>query len=90
MDKIIFKAETREETGKGVARRLRASGFIPGVIYGAGKDTHSIKVEQRSAENIIRKLESHNVMADLVLKTPDGKEETIKTMLKKRNPNLKI
>lgn len=82
MDKIQFTAETREGTGKGTARKLRAAGFIPGVLYGAGNEPCSIKVEKRSAENIIRKLESHNVMADLILKKGKGKEETIKTMVK--------
>ncbi len=81
MDKIVFTAETREDTGKGAARKLRAAGFIPCVLYGAGQEPCSIKIEKRSAENIIRKLESHNVMVDLILNR-GGKEEMIKTMLK--------
>jgi large subunit ribosomal protein L25 len=82
MDDITFTAETREETGKGAARKLRASGFIPGILYGAEQESRKIKVEKRSAENIIRKLESHNVMANLVLKTGEEKGEGIKTVLK--------
>ncbi len=82
MDKIQFTAEMREGTGKGAARKLRAAGFIPGILYGAGNEPCSIKVEKKSAENIIRKLESHNVMADLILKTEKGKPETIKTLVK--------
>jgi len=82
MDKITFTAETREDTGKGAARKLRGSGFIPGILYGAGQESCKIKVEKRSAENIIRKLESHNVMANLVLKTGKDKGEEIKTVLK--------
>lgn len=82
MEKIQFTAETREETGKGAARRLRSSGFIPGILYGAGTEPCSIKVEKKSAENIIRKLESHNVMADLILQRGENKTETIKTLVK--------
>jgi large subunit ribosomal protein L25 len=82
MDKITFTAETREGKGKGPARQLRASGFIPGILYGAENEPCSIKVEKRNAENIIRKLESHNVMADLILKKDKGETETIKTMVK--------
>jgi len=82
MDKIQFTAETREGKGKGVARKLRTSGFIPGILYGAGHEPCSIRIEKKSAENIIRKLESHNVMADLMLKEGKGKPEAIKTLVK--------
>lgn len=82
MDKIQFAAETRDGKGKGVARKLRTSGFIPGILYGAGHEPCPIRVEKKSAENIIRKLESHNVMADLMLKADKGKAEAIKTLVK--------
>ncbi len=82
MDKIQFAAETRDGKGKGVARKLRTSGFIPGILYGAGHEPCPIRVEKRSAENIIRKLESHNVMADLMLKAGKDKADTIKTLVK--------
>ena len=32
----ILQAEPRSETGKGPAHRLRASGRVPAVLYGAG------------------------------------------------------
>jgi len=37
MEKVALKVEMREGTGKGPARRLRAVGKFPGVIYGQGK-----------------------------------------------------
>ncbi|MBN1444809.1 MAG: 50S ribosomal protein L25 [Candidatus Omnitrophica bacterium] len=82
MDKIQFAAETRDGKGKGVARKLRTSGFIPGILYGAGHEPCPIRIEKKSAENIIRKLESHNIMADLLLKAGKGKAEAIKTLVK--------
>jgi len=82
MEKIQFTAETRDGKGKGAARKLRTSGFIPGVLYGAGHESCLIRVEKKSTENIIRKLESRNVMADLLLKKGKGKPETIKTLVK--------
>jgi len=33
-----FKAELRDDTGKGASRRLRHAGLVPGIIYGAHKD----------------------------------------------------
>jgi len=82
MDKIQFSAETRDGKGKGTARKLRASGSIPGILYGAGHEPCPIRLEKKSAENIIRKLESHSVMADLLLKKGKGKPETIRTLVK--------
>ena len=38
MEKVILKAEIREETGKAKARRLRQSGLIPAVVYKGGKE----------------------------------------------------
>lgn len=81
MENIQFNAEERQEKGKGVARKLRASGFIPGVLYGPGYEPVHLKIEKKKAEDIIRKLEAHNVMADLVIEK-NGKKETIKTILK--------
>ena len=37
MPEIVVAAESRTETGKNANRRLRASGLIPGVVYGTGK-----------------------------------------------------
>ncbi len=33
-----FKAELRDDTGKGASRRLRRAGLVPGIIYGAHQD----------------------------------------------------
>ena len=38
-DEIIIAAEPRAEFGKGFARRLRAAGKVPGVIYSSFLDT---------------------------------------------------
>jgi len=38
-DEIIIAAEPRTEFGKGFARRLRAAGKVPGVIYSSFLDT---------------------------------------------------
>ncbi|MCS6798283.1 MAG: 50S ribosomal protein L25 [Myxococcota bacterium] len=36
MDVIAIRAEARRESGKGPARRLRARGLVPAVLYGPG------------------------------------------------------
>lgn len=45
-DKIVLKAQSREQLGKAV-RQLRADGQTPAVIYGHGSDTQSISVDSR-------------------------------------------
>ena len=46
--------EVRESTGKGVARKLRAKGRIPGVCYGAGADTVPIALDPSTLERALR------------------------------------
>jgi len=49
-----LQVRTREETGKNSNRRLRASGQIPAVLYGAGVDTVAIEVERKTVEEVFR------------------------------------
>lgn len=37
--------ETRDKSGKGVARALRLRGFVPAVVYGAGKPAQPVAVK---------------------------------------------
>jgi large subunit ribosomal protein L25 len=46
--------EVREHTGKGVARKLRAKGRIPGVCYGAGADTLPVALDPVPLEKALR------------------------------------
>ena len=45
MNDYELRGELREGSGKGAARRLRRSGLIPAVLYGAGKDTVSLALD---------------------------------------------
>lgn len=44
MEQIPLAVTTRTETKKGAARRLRAEGMVPAVIYGAGKGNTLLSV----------------------------------------------
>lgn len=41
-EKPIFSVETRDSSGKGVARKLRAAGLIPGTCYGLTGEAISV------------------------------------------------
>lgn len=82
MANIQFEAEIREGTGKGAARKARAAGKIPGVLYGEGAVPVTLQVERKAAERIIRHMEARNVMADLVVQEGGKKQSAVKVLLK--------
>ena len=43
----ILEASIRHQSGKGSARKLRAKGLIPGIIYGKGEDNIMLTVSPR-------------------------------------------
>jgi large subunit ribosomal protein L25 len=47
MEQLILNVELREGTGKGICRRLRAKGLIPGIIYGKGMESVPVTVNPK-------------------------------------------
>jgi large subunit ribosomal protein L25 len=60
-----LKVETREGTGKGVARKVRASGLVPGVVYGRGADPVLITVDARELFHTLHTDAGMNVLVEL-------------------------
>jgi len=60
-------AEKREEAGKGVARKLRAAGRVPAVLYGGGMEPVSLSVDSRDLYHVMRTGAGANVLVDLVV-----------------------
>jgi large subunit ribosomal protein L25 len=61
-----IEVELREGVGKGVARKLRAAGRIPGVLYGRGKPPQSVVLDPRALERVITTSEAGmNTLIDL-------------------------
>ena len=54
MAENTLTAEQRSETGKGIARRLRAEGRIPAVLYGRGAEAQSLSVDSRELDQLLR------------------------------------
>lgn len=55
MANIELNVERRKEIGKNVARRARANGKVPAVVYGAKKETVPIYIEARALTTAFRK-----------------------------------
>jgi len=47
MERRELTVELRSKTGKGISRRLRAQGLIPGVVYGKGMEAVPVSVNPR-------------------------------------------
>jgi large subunit ribosomal protein L25 len=62
MDRLQLPVEIRNGNGKGPARRLRASGRVPAVLYGSGTSTLSLSVPSRELERTV----GTNQLIDLV------------------------
>ncbi|MDO5033067.1 50S ribosomal protein L25/general stress protein Ctc [Corynebacterium sp.] len=56
----VLKAEVRSEFGKGFARRLRAAGKVPGVVYGHAVDVLHFAVDRLELTALVR---AHGVNA---------------------------
>ena len=59
-------AERREGTGKGVARKLRAAGRVPAVVYGQGMDSAAVSVDAKELYHVLH-AGGANVLLDLVV-----------------------
>src|SRR5437773_372346 len=69
----ILEAHPREAGTKNDARRVRREGKVPGVVYGAGKDSLSVAVDPRQVLRILHSESGHNTIFDLAL---NGGERT--------------
>ena len=70
----VVAAEARESRGKNEARRVRVSGRIPAVIYGAFQDPRAVSLNPKDILRIIHSKTGHNSIFDIeiagVEKTP--------------------
>ena len=66
-----LQAEKRDDTGKGVARKLRAAGRVPGVLYGHGVDPVPLSVDSREMFHVLHGGAGGNALVDLIV---DGKD----------------
>jgi large subunit ribosomal protein L25 len=60
-----LSAESREGVGKGVTRKLRAAGRIPGIVYGKTRDPQSIHLDPTALEKLLRGSGGINTLIDL-------------------------
>lgn len=77
MATATLNAKPRQDTGKGVSRKLRAAGEVPGVIYGSGRQPQPLTVNSRDFERLAERVRITSTVIELAL---DGK--TARTLVR--------
>lgn len=77
MERPVLKAEIREGTGKGVARKLRAKGLIPAVFYGAHSQTLPLVIDPKELSLTLQTEAGGNVLIDLDIRKGDQSERKV-------------
>ena len=82
-NQVSLEAKSRSESGKGVARKLRAEGKIPAVIYGHGREPEALVVETMAFSKAVASASG----ATIIDVTVDGKAP-VKALIREiqRNP----
>jgi len=72
MQTIELRGELRTVVGKGNARRARAGGKTPGILYGAGEESLAISLDSKQFETILHLHNRGTFILDLKV---DGQED---------------
>jgi large subunit ribosomal protein L25 len=65
MASASLSATTRSGKGKGVARKLRAAGKVPGVVYGHAREPLSLELDNRELTRLLEKIAAASTVIDL-------------------------
>ncbi|MGH2663885.1 MAG: 50S ribosomal protein L25/general stress protein Ctc [Actinomycetota bacterium] len=67
MAEVTLKAQPRDDVGKGAARRARAAGRVPAVLYGPEMEPHRLSVDARELWHALHTDAGINVLINLTL-----------------------
>jgi large subunit ribosomal protein L25 len=67
MAEILVDAKSRADRGKNAARRLRASGMIPAIVYGGKKEALAVSVDPKTLLRVLRSESGRNTILSLDL-----------------------
>ena len=77
MERPVLTAETREEVGKGAARKLRAKGLIPAIFYGSRSKSISLVVDPNELAKALQTEAGDNVVIDLDIRKGDQSDRKV-------------
>ena len=67
MANATLSAEMRSDSGKGVARKLRGAGRVPGIVYGHGREAQSLSVVARDLDKLLGSIAVSSTVVELGL-----------------------
>src|SRR6476620_9012562 len=86
--KIEVTAFPRTLQGTGASRRLRGSGRVPGIIYGADKPAATVELDQNALLRHLKMEAFHASILDMSVE--GGKERVLLRDFQRIDPNKKI
>jgi len=66
-ERIRLQVQARDKRGSAEARRLRARGLVPGVLYGDGKDAQPFCIDERELRRVLTGEHGLHAILDVVL-----------------------
>ncbi len=63
----VLEAQARTPGTKNDARRVRKAGKVPGVVYGAGKNSLPVALDPKQVSKILHSRTGHNTIFDLTM-----------------------
>lgn len=74
-----LKAQQREGTGKGVARKLRQGGRVPAVLYGRGLEPLHLSIDEHDATQLFHSISVDNTIVTLEV---EGEKKPFETLVR--------
>ena len=74
-----LKAQPRAETGKEAARKLRAGGRIPAVMYGKDMEPRGLSLDLKETEYLFQRIAVENTILDLVI---EGEKPPVQALIR--------
>ena len=76
---VTLKAQSRQDTGKNVTRKMRAAGRIPAVVYGHGEETRMLSVDAHEVDILFKRVHWENTIIDLDI---EGEKAPVRTLVR--------
>lgn len=74
MERIQVQAITRENGSKGLLKKLRTEGLVPGIVYGQKSDSDTVAIQAKDITAIIQSPSGANTLVELSL---NGKKDIV-------------
>ena len=80
MAEVTLDVSRREKSGKEIAKKLRAAGKVPAVVYGGHKEPVAIEVDRKAVSELVQKSD-HGIRSIFLLKM-SGTDQQRHAMIK--------